>query len=118
MNIPKMTYLLPSGNDYAPADRRSLDMAMRLCRDPSEHSDTAVFTYGKYFHGITKGIAGQGFRPLVEAVSKNLEKDICSADIKEIRVFAEKHGSDYHPARITVRVEEKWVSFAMNVAVA
>jgi hypothetical protein len=118
MKIPKMTYLLPSGNDYAPADRRSLDMAMRLCRDPSKHSDTVVFTYGKYFHGITEGIAGQGFRPLVEAVSKNLGKEICHADIEEIRVFAEKHGSDYHPARIAVRVEEKWVSFVMNVAVA
>jgi hypothetical protein len=39
------------------------------------------------------------------------------ADIEEIRIYSEKHGSDYHPARIEVVVGGVRAVFVMNVAV-
>lgn len=38
--------------------------------------------------------------------------------IREIRIFSEKHGSDYHPAKIEVQLQELVVPFVMNVALS
>ena len=43
--------------------------------------------------------------------------NICLADIEEILIYAEKHGSDYHPARIEVMANKGRAAFVMNVAV-
>jgi hypothetical protein len=72
--------------------------------------------YGQYFEAITDVISRDNYRLLVDATRRQLEKDISLADIREISIYAEKHGSDYHPARIEVKVRDICVPFVMNVA--
>jgi hypothetical protein len=73
--------------------------------------------YGQYFEGITDVISRDNYRLLVDATRRQLKKDLSLPDIKEISIYVEKHGSDYHPARIEVIVRDICVSFVMNVAV-
>ncbi|NVL90321.1 MAG: hypothetical protein HWN69_04905 [Desulfobacterales bacterium] len=54
---------------------------------------------------------------MVDATGRQLTGDISTADIDEVRIYAEKHGSDYHPARIEVMAGKSCASFVMNVAI-
>jgi hypothetical protein len=54
---------------------------------------------------------------LVDATARQLAEGISLADIEEILICAEKHGSDYHPARIEVTVNGACAAFVMNVAI-
>lgn len=90
---------------------------MRLTRCGADQPHSPALSYGQYFRGITDVISKDGYRLLVDATAKQLATDISAADIEEILVYAEKHGSDYHPARIKVMVGKSCASFVMNVAV-
>lgn len=74
-------------------------------------------SYGAYLDGIRDVLLRDGCVQLCRAVGRKQGKEISPDGIREIRIYAEKHGSDYHPARIEV-VANEWVTpFVMNVAV-
>jgi len=90
---------------------------MRVTRIAPDLVHGRGITYGAYFEGITGVISKDAYTRLVDATGKQLAEDISLADIEEILIYAEKHGSDYHPARIEVMVNEGRAAFVMNVAV-
>jgi hypothetical protein len=90
-------------------------MRLSRCESTSDHGH--ALRYGQYFEGITDVISRDDYGLLVDAASTQLERDISLADIQEISIYAEKHGSDYHPARIEVMVGDLCAPFVMNVAV-
>ena len=90
---------------------------MRLTRCETSPAHGPALSYGQYFKGITDVISKDGYSLLVDATARQLARDVSAADIEEILVYAEKHGSDYHPARIEVMVGDVCAAFVMNVAV-
>jgi hypothetical protein len=88
---------------------------MRLAR--CETGPPHGLTYGQYFKGIRDVISQDGYSLFVDATARQLAEDISLADIEEILIYTEKHGSDYHPARIEVMVGGICAPFVMNVAV-
>jgi hypothetical protein len=114
---PKITYFAPSPEGYMPVDRAYWDTPLRVSRLVSEPEESLPLTYGHYFQGITDVISRDDCARLVEAASKHLVNDVFPTDINEIRIYAEKHGSDYHPARIGVLRGNTCIAFVMNVAV-
>jgi hypothetical protein len=117
MTVPKVKYLSPSPHGYVPLNDLTSQAPMRLTRCETRPAHSPALSYGQYFEGITDVISRDGYRLLVDATARQLTEDISLADIDEILIYAEKHGSDYHPARIEVRVDDGSASFAMNVAV-
>lgn len=91
---------------------------MRVTRCEAGAADDLALSYSQYFKGITDVISKDGYRLLVDATARQQERDISLADIEEILTYAEKHGSDYHPARIEVMVDGVCATFVMNVAVS
>ena len=94
-------------------------LPMRLTRtEAGQASDLALsLSYGQYFRAIRDVISRDTYGPLVDATARQLAEDISLTDIEQILIYAEKHGSDYHPARIEVAVHDAWAAFVMNVAV-
>ena len=90
---------------------------MRLTRRDAGQAPNPALTYGEYFKGITDVLSKNEYRLIVDAAASQLARDISLADIEEILIYAEKHGSDYHPARIEVMANEVRAAFVMNVAV-
>ena len=45
-----------------------------------------------------------------------LGRQVPLEEIREIRIYSEKHGSDYHPARVEVCLADQVIPFVMNVA--
>ncbi|RLB81061.1 MAG: hypothetical protein DRH17_10365 [Deltaproteobacteria bacterium] len=114
---PKVKYLVPSPHGYARFDDCMCQAPVRLTRCEAVPAHGPILSYGQYFQGITDVISRDDYRLLVNATARQLARDISVADIKEILIYAEKHGSDYHPARIEVMVGEVCAPFVMNVAV-
>lgn len=117
MTAPKIRCLVPSSDGYVPVDASTCHAAMRLSRLGAPSADDAALSYGQYFRAISDVMARDAYGPLVRAAAKQSAQNISLTDIDEIRVYAEKHGSDYHPARIEVKLSEGRAVFAMNVAV-
>jgi hypothetical protein len=117
MTVPKVKHLVPSPRGHILADDRTCQTRMRLTRCAPDPAHGRAVTYGQYFKGITDVISKDGYTLLVNATGKQLGENISLSDIEEILIYAEKHGSDYHPARIEVRLDEVCASFVMNVAI-
>ncbi|MBW1677110.1 MAG: hypothetical protein JRJ79_11015 [Deltaproteobacteria bacterium] len=117
MTVPKVKYLSPSPHGYVPLNDITSQTPMRLTRSGADTPHGPALTYGLYFKGITDIISKDGYKLLVDATARQLAEDISLSDIEEILIHAEKHGSDYHPARIEVMVGDVCAAFVMNVAV-
>jgi hypothetical protein len=90
---------------------------MRLTRCGTGPTCRPALSYGQYFEGIADVISRDDYGLLVDATGSQLARDISLADIEAVLICAEKHGSDYHPAKIEVMVGGTCAAFAMNVAV-
>jgi hypothetical protein len=90
---------------FLPLERPALNMGQ-----------TSGWTYEAYFHLIRSWLSRNNYALLIRAVNKQLAGKITLPDIEEIRIFAEKHGSDYHPAKIEVITGTGSASLVVNVA--
>jgi hypothetical protein len=86
---------------------------------PLDRPGTAMvseFPLISYFQMIQQVIEKGGYQNLLTALRTRLSCPVNLQDIREIRIFSEKHGSDYHPAKVEVGLPDQVISFAANVA--
>ncbi len=69
-----------------------------------------------YFQAIQQVIEKRDYKKLLAALRIRRGRLVSLDEIREIRIFSEKHGSDYHPAKIEVCLPEQVIPFAANVA--
>ena len=70
-------------------------------------------TYGSYMQAIQRFILGHREQFLKALFDQGLAPD---AQVTAIDIISEKHGSDYHPARVRVHADGSVSSFVVNVA--
>lgn len=114
---PQIKYLLPSPRGYVSADASLCQTPMRLTRCEASSAHGPSLTYGAYFNGIRDVISKDGYKLFVHAIGRRLKRQIVLSDIEAVLIYGEKHGSDYHPARIEVLAQDTRLCFVMNVAV-
>jgi hypothetical protein len=114
---PKVKYLVPSPHGYVLLDDLTSKAPMRLRRSDPDPDQGPAVTIGQYFQGITSVVSKDGYGLLVDATARQLGRYVSLNDIAEIVIRSEKHGSDYHPARIEVIVGDVCAVFVMNVAI-
>ena len=116
--LVNVKYLVPSDHGYVYLDDLTSQVQMRLtrCGDVSPGDPTP--NYGQYFKGITDVISKDSYGSLIQATARQLGRNVFLSDVCQILIYAEKHGSDYHPARIEVILPDAITTFVMNVAVA
>ena len=114
---PEIQFFLPSPDGPIPLDDSTSHVPLRLTRQGVILPGDLTLNYGQYFKGIADVIANDGYASIVQATARQLRRDIFLSDIDRILIYAEKHGSDYHPARIEVVLPDAIATFAMNVAV-
>ena len=69
-----------------------------------------------YFQAIKQVIEKGDYGALLGALKTRRGRQITLTKIKEILIYTEKHGSDYHPARVEVCLSDQVIPFVMNVA--
>ncbi|MBM4326176.1 MAG: hypothetical protein FJ118_03340 [Deltaproteobacteria bacterium] len=87
-------------------------------RVPVECPDGAAFpaigpTYREYLNCVERAVL-QNLPQIVELAARHAS--LPERDPMSIQIITEKHGSDYHPARVRLRAADRSVSFVMNVA--
>jgi hypothetical protein len=118
---PRVSYFLAS--DDSPVAENSPRWHMPLPLGPAGVAQSgepvagAVVTYGDYFTAVHRFLEGEGFSALVGALRKSVGPSVTAADVGTVRIYLEKHGHFYHPARITVAVASRQPAFVVNVAV-
>ena len=116
MTSPNVPCLVPSHDGYVILDESTSRVPVRLTREGIPPIDGTGLSYGRYFRALKDVLLKHHCEKLVRACAQQLGRPISSADLGEVRIFAEKHGSDYHPARIEVMAGGDWAIFVMNVA--
>jgi hypothetical protein len=118
---PRVTYFQAS--DDRPVAENSPRWRMPLPLSPAgvvktgEPASGSVVTYGDYFTAVHRFIEDKGRLGLTNALRKSVGHSITAADLGTVRIYLEKHGHFYHPARITVAVDNLRPAFVVNVAV-
>jgi hypothetical protein len=118
---PRVSYFLAS--DDRPVAENSPRWRMPLPLSPAGRAGSggpaagAEVTYGDYFTAVHRFLESEGFIALTGALRESLGQSMTAADLGPIRIYLEKHGHFYHPARITVAVANRRPAFVVNVAV-
>ncbi len=86
-------------------------------KQPQKAAGVSV-TYGDYFSAVRSFLEQNRFEILISAFSKSINQHIVPEEIEEIRIFLEKHGEFYHPARVETSLSGLNLKFVLNVAVS
>jgi hypothetical protein len=92
----------------------------------SRHQSTIKFkpnsdifiNHGDYFTAARDFLERERCKNITQPVSQYLHRNISSDEIEEIRIFLDKHGEFYHPAKIETVLKDVQISFVLNVAVS
>ncbi|MFH1991668.1 MAG: hypothetical protein ABIK98_04575 [Pseudomonadota bacterium] len=94
-----------------PLSRQQVDVPFR--------KETSVsVSHGVYFSAVREFLEKDRFKMLVLALSKRLDRNVTLEELSEIRIFLEKHGEFYHPARIEAELNGLTIPFVVNVALS
>ena len=75
-------------------------------------------SYKDYFTATHTFLSENSHRNLLNALNQILDSDISADAIGAVNLYLVKHGKFYHPSLVKVTVNQKTISFALNVAIA
>lgn len=73
---------------------------------------------GDYFQAVADFLRADHFRAMIPAFSQRLGSAFSPEEISAVRIYLEKHGAFYHPARVEAEGRGIVIPFAVNVAVS
>ena len=119
---PRFSYFLSHQKYHVQKESETWKTPLQLSRNQSvkQHQKEIGIsvTHGDYFCAVHSFLENNRFAILSSALAQYLNRDIKPEDIEKVRIFLEKHGEFYHPARIEANVNGDVVSFVVNVAVS
>ena len=89
-----------------------------MSRKKPQKTEEISLTYGDYFYAVRSFLEKDEFKSITSAISQQLNQNINPEEIKEIRIYLEKHGELYHPARIETYINGSRILFVLNVAIS
>jgi hypothetical protein len=119
--MPRFKFFLSSINNPVQEGDLIWSTPITLTRHQStgtfKHDSDISVNHGDYFTAVRDFLERDRYAIVVRSVSHHLHRNITRDEIKEIRIFLDKHGEFYHPSKIEVALQADEISFAMNVAV-
>ena len=119
---PRFYYFLSDDQHPVYKDHSIWNAAIPLSRKPyprQRHASVDItITYAEYFSAVEVFLSARSFEPVCKALSSILRRKIDADTLQEIRIYLEKHGEFYHPARIVTCVGETCVTLVLNVALS
>lgn len=86
--------------------------------DRTFEPDNDIFiNHGDYFTAARDFLERERCKSITQSVSQYLHRNISSQEIEEIRIFLDKHGEFYHPAKVEAVLQADQIAFVLNVAV-
>jgi hypothetical protein len=104
-------YFIDEKNDIWP-------LPIPLSMKKPQKAEEISLTYGDYFYAVRSFLEKDEFKSITSAISQQLNQNIKPEEIQEIRIYLEKHGEFYHPARIETYINGSRILFVLNVAIS
>jgi len=89
-----------------------------MSRKQQPNDSGICVSYGDYFTAARNFLEQGRSEIITRAVSQHMHREVTSQEIEEIRIFLEKHGEFYHPARIETMLHGTAIPFVLNVAIS
>ena len=119
--MPRFKFFLSSKNDSVREDDFiwSTPIPLSQHQSPSilDQDSDILINHGHYFTAARDFLERDRYAIITQAVCQYLNRKILSQEIEEIRIFLDKHGEFYHPAKIETVLPAVKIPFVLNVAV-
>jgi len=119
--MPRFKFFLSSKNDSVREDDFIWSTPIPLSRHQSpsilDQDSDILINHGHYFTAARDFLERDRYAIITQAVCQYLNRKILSQEIEEIRIFLDKHGEFYHPAKIETVLPAVKIPFVLNVAV-
>jgi hypothetical protein len=118
--MPRFSFFISHSQEPVTADSRIWHEPIPLRRDAmmKQDRDAESVNHAAYFQAAQTFLEANSFEAIRHAVSRQLNCDVETPDIAEIRICLQKHGEFYHPARIEIVAYQKRLSLVLNVAIS
>ena len=119
MADPLFRYYVPGNPGFVNAASFLWNTPLAGKSDSSSADITSQFLIKDYFESATGFIQQDDYKILNKGLKFNLKKDFFLSDICHVDISLEKHGAFYHPAKISVELNNgRILVFVLNVAVS
>ncbi|MGD9084236.1 MAG: hypothetical protein PVJ41_04665 [Desulfobacterales bacterium] len=116
--MPLFSFYTPHSKQPVFPDNPLWQQPIPLRLDTLRKADDVSVRHADYFEAAQAFLEARHYDVITRAVSQRLGYEINPHDLAEIRIRLEKHGAFYHPARVEIIVDQKQLSFVLNVAVS
>jgi hypothetical protein len=117
-NAPQFKYFLSHKNKPVQKNSQIWNTLLPMNRQQQPNDSGICVSHGDYFNAVQNFLEQNRSEIIIRAVSQHMHREVTSQDIEEIRIFLEKHGEFYHPARIETMLHETAIPFVLNVAIS
>jgi len=115
---PQFKYYLQSKKHFIDEKTDIWSLPIPLSIKKPQKAEGISVTYGDYFYAIRSFLEKDEFKSITSAISQQLNQNIRPEEIQEIRIYLEKHGEFYHPARIETFINGSRILFVLNAAIS
>jgi hypothetical protein len=118
--MPRFSFFIFHSKEPVTADSRIWHepMPLRLDALMKQDRDAESVSHAAYFQAAQAFLEANSFETIRHALCRQLNYNVETPDIKEIRICLQKHGEFYHPARIETVIYQKQLSLVLNVAIS
>ncbi|MEA1946856.1 MAG: hypothetical protein U9N83_06080 [Thermodesulfobacteriota bacterium] len=117
-NTPQFKYFLSHKKNPAQKNSQIWTALLSMNRQQQPNDSGICVSHGDYFTAVRNVLEQNRYEIITRAVSQHIHREVTSQEIEEIRIFLEKHGEFYHPARIETVLHGTAISFVLNVAIS
>jgi len=119
--MPKFKFFLSTRNNSVREGDVIWSTPIPLSRHQSaitcEPDSDISLNHGDYFTAARDFLERERCKSITQSVSQYLHRNITPDEIEEIRIFLDKHGEFYHPAKVEAVLKAVRIPFVLNVAV-
>ena len=117
-NTPQFKYFLSHKKNPVKKNSKTWNTLLPMNRQQQPNDSGICVSHGDYFTAVQNFLKQDRSEIIIRAVSQHMHREVTSQNIEEIRIFLEKHGEFYHPARIETMLHETAIPFVLNVAIS
>jgi hypothetical protein len=118
LNTPQFKYFLSHKKNPVQKNSQTWTALLPMSRKQRQNDAGICVSHGDYFTAVRNFLEQGRSEIITRAVSQHMHREVTSQEIQEIRIFLEKHGEFYHPARIETMLHGTAISFVLNVAIS
>ncbi|MGD9120932.1 MAG: hypothetical protein PVG59_09635 [Desulfobacterales bacterium] len=116
--MPSFSFFTPHSKHPVSPDNPLWQQPIPLRLDTLRKDDDVSVRHADYFESAQAFLEARHCDVITRAASQRLGCTIKPHDLADIRIRLEKHGAFYHPARVEIIVDQKQLSFVLNVAIS